>query len=231
MPSPVKLDITLEATGDTPKAGAVINYVITIKNNTSSPVDHLAVWDTLPDGMTFNGNNSEITPTQNGNYLYWDITTDSENVPFTLEPGKEITIEFTAKIQTIDVSKLPLANTAMTDYNDPFYIPAVGKHPAIESKVSFYPVGRAVVYPNPFNLDKDSAVIFNNVVPGSLIQIYTLSGENVKAIQVRLTKSDAAWDSTNRNGRKVSPGIYYFVIKNMSNGDIKKGKIFVIKGN
>ena len=188
----------------------------------------MAVWDTLHQDMMFVSNNFEITPTQTGNYLYWDISTDSLGNPFTLNPGGQITIEFTVRLIAIVPARQPFTNTVMTDYNDPFYV-SPAKHPALASEQSFYPIGKPVVFPNPFNLDTDTVVTFDNVVPGSLIQIYTISGEAVKAIYTGIKTT--TWDGKNRNGKTASPGIYYFVIKNQSNGEVRKGKIFVVRGN
>src|SRR5665811_725875 len=98
---------------------------------------------------------------QTGNYLFWDLT--NSGTPFTLNPGQQITIEFTARIVTIDPARPLLVNTVMTDYNDPFYIPSIGKHPPLSSERSIFPKGKPVVFPNPFNLDTDKEVVFDNV--------------------------------------------------------------------
>jgi hypothetical protein len=37
------------------------------------------------------------------------------------------------------------------------------------------------------------------------------------------------WDGTNMQGKTVSEGIYYFVIKNPNSSVALRGKIFVIK--
>jgi hypothetical protein len=178
--------------------------------------------------MMFVSNNFEITPVQTGNVLYWDISKDSNGNPFTLEPGEHIRIEFTARLTAVIPANQPFTNKAAVDYNDPFYA-APAKHPPIPADVSYYPIGRPVVFPNPFNLDTDTVVTFDNVVPGSLIQIYTISGEAVKAIYTGIKTT--TWDGKNRYGKTASPGIYYFVIKNQSNGEVRKGKIFVVRGN
>ncbi len=223
------LDVKLETTGDAPAIGSLVTYTFTISNNTSSPVDHIAVWDTLPSGMVFESNGSEIVPSQAGSYIFWDVTNDSHGLPFILNPGKQMTITFTTKIESVNTALLPLTNTIMTDYNDPYYVPAMGKHPAISSALSYYPIGDPVVFPNPFNLDTNHKVTFDNVVPGSLIEIFTLSGEDVKTIN--MTSKEGTWDGKNRNGSVVSPGVYFFAIKNQATGDFKTGKLFVVRGN
>ena len=228
-PSPVTLDISLATSGDNPKIGGQITYTITIQNNTSSPVTNIAVWDTLPAGMVFNASNSVLMPSQTGNYIFFDASKNPDSTPFTLNPGEQLTIQFTATLMTVDPADLPLLQVVKADYNDPYYVPSLGKHPPIKTEESFYPLGDPVVFPNPFNLDTNHKVTFDNVVPGSLIEIFTLAGEDVKAITTGITK--ASWDGKNRNGKAVSPGIYFFVIKNQATGQAKTGKLFVVRGN
>jgi len=177
--------------------------------------------------MTFVSGNIGGTPAQTGNYLFWDLT--NSGTPFTLNPGQQITIEFTARIVTIDPARPLLVNTVMTDYNDPFYIPSIGKHPPLSSERSIFPKGKPVVFPNPFNLDTDKEVVFDDVVPNSLIQIFTLSGESVRAIYTGVKRT--TWDGKNMNGRAVSAGIYFYVLRNQNSGDVKAGKLFVVRGN
>jgi len=230
MPSPVTLNITLGSAGEAPKVGAIVTYTIHVENDTQETVDNIELWDTLPGAMTYNGSSNTVQPAVDGNYLSWDVTIDPQTgQPFLLGPGKSFNIEFTVVINDVDPSVLPLSNMVGIDYNDPAYTPAIGKHPPIFSTDSFYPIGDPVVYPNPYNVDSVMPLIFDDIVPGSLIQIYTLSGELVAAIQAPTIKT--TWNGRNENNRKVSAGIYYFVIHNQASGQVKKGKLFVINGN
>ena len=230
MPSPVNLDISLITTGAAPKVGATVSYRIHIENNTNETVNNIAIWDTLPAGMTYTGSPEVVKPTVAGNYLSWDLTIDpSTGNPYLLGPGQILDIQVDVVINSIDPASMPFTDVVGVDYNDPMYTPAVGKHPPLYSKDSFYPIGDPVVYPNPYNPDSGVPLIFDNVVPGSLIQIYTLSGERVAAIQAPAIK--VTWDGKNTRGIIVSPGIYYFVIHNQTTGQAKKGKLFVIHGN
>jgi len=233
MPSPVDLDRTLTTTGEAPKVGAIVTFTMHIENSTNETVNNIEMWDTLPPGMSYTGNPDTaetIQPTVTGNYLSWDLTIDpSTGLPFSLGPHQMVDIEFTAVITDIDPANMPFTDSFGVDYNDPMWTPAIGKHPPLYSKDSFYPEGDPVVYPNPYDISSGEPLIFENVVPGSLIQIYTLSGERVAAIQAPSIK--VTWDGRNGMGRKVSSGIYYFVIHNQSTGQVKKGKLFVVGGN
>jgi uncharacterized repeat protein (TIGR01451 family) len=226
----VNLDISLITTGAAPKVGGEVSYRIHIENNTDETVNNIAIWDTLPAGMTYTDSPEVVQPTVAGNYLSWDLTVDpSTGQPFSLGPGQIIDIQVNVVINNIDPASMPFTDVVGVDYNDPMYTPAVGKHPPLYSQDSFYPIGDPVVYPNPYNQDSGVPLIFDNVVPGSLIQIYTLSGERVAAIQAAAIK--ATWNGKNTRGIVVSPGIYYFVIHNQSTGQAKKGKLFVVHGN
>jgi uncharacterized repeat protein (TIGR01451 family) len=233
MPSPVVLDIKLEVvSGGQPKVGAKISYKITITNNGYAPVDHITIWDSLPVEVKFSGSSFTGAPAvQNGNIVSWDITNKEISpgvfVPFSLAPGDTESIWFDSELLNAAPDKLPLMDFAATDYNDPYYYTGgpFGKHPPVISQAAFYPQDKIWVFPNPFNPDKDGTVKFDNVVPGSVIQIYTISGEMVRAIPDSLVRAE--WDGKNRYGRAVSSGIYFFVIKNQDRA--LKGKIFVIK--
>jgi len=229
MPSPVNIDIQLLTSGDEPKVGGTINYTIQITNNTSSPVSNISVWDSLPDGVSLSHVDFKIpmAADSTADYLHWDISNDENGNPFTLYPGDVISISYSVTIGSVDVNALPLTNRSAVDYNDPVYIPSFQKHPPLYSEQSFFPLKKPVVYPNPFTLGSGRTVKFDNLVPGSIIRIFTLSGESVQDIQTTTIKT--SWDGRNKSGIIVSPGIYYFIIHNPETGNVKKGKLFVIK--
>ena len=84
-------------------------------------------------------------------------------------------------------------------------------------------------YPNPFNPNTavEGKLKFENVVPGSLITIYTLSGEVVTSLNAK-ERVVVKWDCTNRYGSLVSSGIYFYIIHNIHTNSMHKGKIFVV---
>lgn len=179
-------------------------------------------WDTLPANLEFISNDGAVTPVINGNYIRWDMAGQ------TLTAGSSIYLDFTVEITGITPGNL-IATTAGTDYRDPYYSPPFGRHPPVFSSVHYYPEGQPIIYPNPFNPASASGgtLKFVNVAPGSLIGIYTISGENVAILNCMSTR--AVWDGRNRTGSRVSSGIYYYLITNQNSGQVKRGKIFVIK--
>jgi len=88
-------------------------------------------------------------------------------------------------------------------------------------------LSRVKAYPNPYRGDKHSQIIFDNLTVNVRIRIYTLTGELVR--EIREQDGDRAyWDVRNKDGERVSSGIYIYHITN-SKGEEKKGKVAVIK--
>lgn len=209
LPSPVDLDIRIETSGEEPKRGAKITYAIIIENNGYASVSNIKVWDELPPQVKLAYNNFSLEPVQTGSTLTWDVSYDHLGNPVVLQPGGMIRIEFVIEILDPTPDMLPLINRAFTDYNDPYYIEP-NRHPPVASEVSFYPIERPLVFPNPFSLSANTTVKFSNIVPGSHIQIFTISGEGVISWFANSIRQH--WDGKNRYGQEVSPGIYYFEI-------------------
>ncbi len=227
LPASVELKLTLNTKGEEPKQGAKITYTIIIENPSNNTVSNLSLWDTLPEGIKFVSNDTglplQITTIDNRQYILWNLS------GYEPAPGNRIIIEFTVEIEQIITMDGLITNTVAADYNDPLWIPAIGKHPPVISNMSFYPKGKPVVYPNPFNpyIAKDGLLKFENIVPGSTVYIYTIGGELV----INKNSSDTIiyWDCKNKYGSKVSQGIYFYVIENKTTGKFDKGKLFIIK--
>jgi uncharacterized repeat protein (TIGR01451 family) len=218
----VELTVSISASGDDPAVGAVINYTITIRNDSPYPVTDLIAWDTLPANLLFLSSDAGVIPSINGQTLIWDFTGQ------TLAAHQEIRINYTVEITVLVEGDL-ISTTAWVDYYDQHYTSALGRHPAIPSSVHFYPEGQAATFPNPFNPDraKDGLLKFINVTPGSLITIYTVSGEMVASIDCKVIRAE--WNGKNNRGSRVSPGVYFYIIKNLETGKARRGKIFIVK--
>ncbi len=228
---PVEIDITLGAKGDDPKPGAKVTYSITIENNDNLPVTDLFVWDTMPGEVIFLDSSYTVPPVIDGNYITWEPD-DS----FVLNPGEKFIIEYTVVIKELQEGSA-IQNSAGVDYTDPYYggvPPGTGwldqRHPPVFSGICFYPSGLPLVYPNPFNPDTaiDGELKFNNIIPGSLIRIYTISGEVVEVIKARYIR--VRWDGKNRYNSPCSPGIYYWTVENKETGEMHKDKLFIVNG-
>jgi uncharacterized repeat protein (TIGR01451 family) len=217
-----------------PRIGDHIIFTITLKNETNNDISNIAVWDTLPPEVRFLSTGFTDAPLiQDGQYIGWDISyKEGDPDPFILHPGQTETIVFEVEIIAATVNKDPIMTTAWVDYSDGYYFPGGpfgDKHEPVPSEVSFYPLGRMIVFPNPYNPAKGDLKFFN-VVPGSIIDIWTLSGEHVDTIEPAPARIKAYWDGKNWRGYEVSAGIYLFTVKNTStSGAAMRGKIFVVK--
>jgi len=224
--SAVELELILTARGDDPAPGAIITYRLMIKNNGYAAVSNIKIYDTLPSELVFEqytGTGALITVS--GNYLEWDF-----GPVFTLNPGDTYILEFEAKMLQKGEDGSLVTNTIYADYNDPFYSGINGRHPKLSSNQSFYPEGEPAVYPNPFDRTKaiGGMLKFFNLAPRSSLQIYTVSGEQVFTGNTQ-DNTFFMWNAKNNYGKYISPGIYYWVTVNRTSGNVKKGKIFVIK--
>ena len=218
MAAPASLTIIKSATGDQPEIGANIKFEITVRNDTQQDVNNLAVWDTLPAQVAYTGFSAGVSPYISGNYLSFIYPV----VP----SGGIVNIEITARVISF-AQGYPIGNRAWCDYNDAYYT-APSRHPAINSNTAFYPANAPVVFPNPFNPGTavDGVLKIENLVPGSLVQIFTLSAELVYNINsVNLTEK---WSGKNMYGNIVSSGIYYYVIT-APDKHVYTGKIFVVR--
>jgi len=93
------------------------------------------------------------------------------------------------------------------------------------------------LYPNPFiPNDKDShtgdwttGIIFDRLTcDTATIEIFTLTGELVRNLEVEERLSLIQWDGTNKNGDKVASGTYLYLITTES-GEQRSGKLVVVK--
>ena len=216
--APADLTINKSATGDQPEVGADVTFNITVRNDTAQDVSSLAVWDTLPAQLAYTGFSAMVSPAIIGNYISFIYP----SVP----SGGIVNIEITARVISF-AEGYPIGNRAWCDYSDAYYAAPL-RHPAITSNTAFYPANEPVVFPNPFNRGTavNGVLKFENLVPGSLIQIFTLSAELVYNINsVDLTEK---WAGKNMYGNGVSPGIYYYVIT-APDKHVYTGKIFVVR--
>jgi len=102
------------------------------------------------------------------------------------------------------------------------------KYPPKNSNIVSFGVGNFLVYPIPFSLTKalGAQLKFINVVPGSVIQIKSLSGRLVRSIQTMAMF--ASWDGKNDTGQRVAPGVFFYIATEAGSGSSKQGTILVV---
>jgi len=216
---PTELKIIKKATGENPRPGSMIEYIITIENNDNIPACCLNVWDTLPENISYDSALGIPAPVLSGRLLMWNLGNA------VIAPGDRAIISFRARVDYLRSDSL-IINRASCDWHDGYYISVT--HPAVDSEVSYFPEGTVRVYPNPFGFtgNENNTVKFINVVPGSTVKIYTVSGELVNAILAADVM--VKWNLKNRYAKKVSPGIYYYVVENPESEKRETGKIFIL---
>jgi hypothetical protein len=89
-----------------------------------------------------------------------------------------------------------------------------------------------IVYPNPANARDISSVAFMNfpLNKEGKFRIYNLSGDLVYESTIpALTNVNYTyhWDMSNKAGKKVSSGMYFYIIE--MGGEYKKGKVAIIR--
>lgn len=220
--------IDLDVTGSEPRVGSVLNYRITVRNPDTRDTSGLIIRMQLQPGLSLDSVDFVMQPQVIGNELIWDLTNNpSTGLPLTIGPNgttDRIIIDFSVRINAENAGGNPYVTTAIAEYYDPAYT-YPGPRNSVMSDQSFYPQGKVVVYPNPFSKSKDKTVKFDNVVPGSVVQVFTIAGESVTSLQADEMK--VYWNTKNSAGQYVSPGIYYFIITNQKSKAVLKGKLFV----
>jgi len=215
------LDVNLSVVGYNPAPDAEVVYRITIKNNGSAPAYNFVLWDTLPGIMEYDSKNfgGSVVVDENNMVLF---TLDEDR---TIDPGRVLILDFTVKLETNQVPYID--NSISLDYNDQRYPPELGKAPPIQSSVIQYPGIPPIAYPNPYSSGAapDGLIKFDNIVPGSIIEIYTVSGERVAIISSPSVK--VYWNRLNTRGNSVSAGIYFYIVRNMYSQEYHRGKLFI----
>lgn len=83
------------------------------------------------------------------------------------------------------------------------------------------------IYPNPFRPGEYPVMTFEGLPENASIRIYNIVGELVRS-EEDIAIGFFEWDGTNDKERKVSGGVYIYLIKD-DKGGTKKGKIAVIR--
>jgi len=90
-----------------------------------------------------------------------------------------------------------------------------------------------VIYPNPIHKTASNYISFLNFPPGRKgeLRIYTSSGDllyktGIGPFYTNNNTVTCQWDCTNQSGKKVSSGIYYYVVSMA--GEVAKGKFAIL---
>jgi hypothetical protein len=147
-------------------------------------------------------------------------------------PG--ITCTFTnTPTGTATPTKTPTITPTMTPTNTPTLTPTFTS--TTTSTPTDTPTCVPQVWPDPFNpkYAKNNVLKIGCLTPGSVVTIYTLSGEKVwttsQSAFLYNSPFTAVWDGKNQNGSPVSAGIYFYVIAE-GGKVLQRGKFLVASG-
>ncbi len=99
--------------------------------------------------------------------------------------------------------------------------------PTVTPTMTPYPAGDMHVFPNPSGINSAGYVKFENLPSGSVVCIYTLSGESVACFNPETPA--LLWKCRNNYGNIVSPGVYYYIVKWNDGREHATGKIFLTR--
>lgn len=183
------------------------------------------------------GVEDNVGMTDKVNLVGYNVSVRMPYVPSTrVEPERLVPMKY-----TIETNAWAPVNTPVILDKDAhkvgFIIPETGIYGLAIYQPSAADLKTVRVYPTPYipkdgrieNGEEDgvnNAIHFDNLMEGSRIQIFTISGQEVLNTTVQgVTQFD--WDTTNMSGHKVASGIYLYVITKDS--EKKTGKIAIIR--
>ena len=83
------------------------------------------------------------------------------------------------------------------------------------------------VYPIPFNPHLQQFLTIDHISEGARVDIYNRGGSLIRSFAGdEVVGGRLEWDGKGKNGRFVTPGVYFYVVRTSSK--VKKGK-FIIK--
>jgi hypothetical protein len=104
-------------------------------------------------------------------------------------------------------------------------------------------LARFSVYPNPYkpndgdanngkpfsSSDATSGIIFNNLTNSVVIEVFSMAGERVFKYESNATGGAVQWDTRNRNGREVTSGYYFYIVRDPATGERVAGKLAIAR--
>ena len=92
-------------------------------------------------------------------------------------------------------------------------------------------VGQAHAYPVPWRktLDSGLPITFTELLPQARVRIFTLTGRLVRELNKNNPGSEMFWDLRNAQGQEAFSGVYFFLVKDPTTGETRKGKLMIIR--
>lgn len=193
-------------------------YGINEPSPTPTPTNTSTTTPTLTPTLTPTFTNS-TTPTLSFTWTQTFTSTSTPTLTPTQTPTDTPTLTFTPTITYTPTLTFTSTNT-FTITQTPTITDTFTVTP------TFTPTCAIHLWPDPFNPNTAPGGLLKvSCVPtGGLVGFYTVSGEMVQVAQE--SGGLAQWGGINRQGVRVSPGIYFYVIQNGSNV-LARGKFLI----
>lgn len=98
---------------------------------------------------------------------------------------------------------------------DPIGLEVIGA-PRATAKLDLQKV---IVYPNPFQISRHEAMVFDNLTARVMIYIYDGSGTLIQQLEHIDKSPSLEWDLKNGGGESLSPGVYVYYVEDI--GSVK----------
>ncbi len=166
--------------------------------------------------------------------LYYNDTNNNGFVDGTSPPVYEDSLRIFTLNETLkqwdelkDSKTDTIDNFVETNINHFSVFILIGKKSAVN-------LDRVIVYPNPYKpgsgtkYDRPEGIVFDILTEDVKIRIFNIAGELVFEHKTQNSRGRYEWKAINNSGNKLASGIYIYIITN-ENGDVKKGKLAIIK--
>ncbi len=81
----------------------------------------------------------------------------------------------------------------------------------------------------PYTGAPGTGIYFSNLPAAVRIEVFTVTGRRVMRFETQNSTGQIQWDARNQDGREVASGVYLYRIHDLASGDVKTGKLTVIR--
>ncbi|MCK4585115.1 T9SS type A sorting domain-containing protein [candidate division WOR-3 bacterium] len=155
-------------------------------------------------------------------WLLEDTTSGSIN------PGDSTSVNIT--FDASDISQGDYYDTLVVSSNDTNN-PTINVPIQLSVIISDTIIGDTItVYPNPFKPKRGhNTLTFTNLPDEGTIEVFTISGNSVWKHSFAHIGKFYSWDTKNENGKNVTSGVYFYLIKDGTGKVLKKSKFAIIR--
>lgn len=145
-----------------------------------------------------------------------------------INPGDSTSVNIT--FDASDISQGDYYDTLVVSSNDTNN-PTINVPIQLSVIISDTIIGDTItVYPNPFKPKRGhNTLTFTNLPDEGTIEVFTISGNSVWKHSFAHIGKFYSWDTKNENGKNVTSGVYFYLIKDGTGKVLKKSKFAIIR--